>query len=251
MLEKEWDELSRQKAYFEEIISPFSDKNSIKVLHDEIKRFSSKRKSAIDLGTGLGNLVPFLCSNFKTVDAIDYSPKMVEYVGRRNKKLANLECEKKDMRNMSFRKKFDFAVAVNSIISPSVKDVDLILKKIHSLLAENGKFVGVFPSLESVLYMAMLIYDDKRKRHSRKIARNKTKKIIESHAYDFLLGFLVEKGGEQKHFYEFELEYRLKKAGFKNTKIKKIYYDWKILADKDRYFPKEEKIWDWLVTASK
>ena len=249
MRPSDWDKYASKKKYLHEVISPFSGKNSEKILKDEIKKFASGKKSAIDLGTGLGFLLPFLSKNFKRVKAIDYSPKMIEYA-RKHNKLENVSLEVADMLKIKY-KNLDVAIAVNSVIASSVKDVEKILKNIHSLLSKNGVLIAVLPSLESVLYCAMLVYEKKLKRYSEKTAREKTMEEIESRDYDFLLGFLKEKGGEQKHFYDFEIEYRFKKAGFKKIKIMKLHYPWKILEDKERYFPEEEPVWDWLVMASK
>jgi len=249
MLEKEWDKLAEEKRYFKEVISPFAEKASAKILHDKIKKFAGREKSAIDLGTGLGKLLPFLSKNFKLVKAVDYSQKMIDFAERANKKLKNVSFEKMDMRKMPYRNLFDAAVAVNSVIASSVKEADRIIKNIHSLLKKGGVLVGIFPSLESILYCAMLVYEKQLKSHPLKIARDRTVNIIESWDYDFLLGFLNEKGGKQKHFYEFELEYRLKKSGFKKIEIEKIHYPWKVLEDKDRNFPGKEPVWDWLVVA--
>jgi len=249
MKPSDWDKYAGKKKYLHEVISPFSEKASTKLLQNEIKRFAGKSKSAIDLGTGLGFLLPFLSRNFKAVMAVDYSKKMIEFAKKHNK-LKNVSFETADMRKMKFRN-FDVAIAVNSIIASSVNDVEKILRNIHSLLNKNGVFIGVLPSLESVLYCAMLVYDKKLKSCDEKAAREETKKEIESRDYDFLLGFLKEKGGEQKHFYSFEIEYRLKKAGFKKINIMKLHYAWRVLEDKERYFPKEEPVWDWIVTASK
>jgi len=251
MLEKDWDRLAKKKEYLADVISPFAYKSSAEIIEKEIRRFANKNKTAIDLGTGLGILVPFLSRNFREVFAIDYSSGMVDFAKQHNKHLKNAVFEKMNMLDMPYKNKFDAAIAINSIIAPSIKSVTKIIKNIHKLLKKNGTLIAVLPSLEAILYCAMLVNEKKLKTYSEKTARKKTRQVIEGWCYDFLLGFMKEGKEVQKHFYDFEIEYRLKKAGFKDIEIKKIHYPWKVLEDKDRNFPGEEPVWDWLVVARK
>ncbi|MBW3023224.1 hypothetical protein KY308_03910, partial [Candidatus Woesearchaeota archaeon] len=124
------------------------------------------------------------------------------------------------------------------------------MKNIYSSIKKGGVFVGIFPAMENILYQAMLVYEREVK-GSKKGARRRTRKIIESWDYDFLLGFLTEKSGNQKLFYKFGLDYRLKKAGFKNFKITRLEYSWNSLEDKNIAFPGKPGPWDWLVVAKK
>jgi len=250
MRANEWDRLSAEKEYFSDVISPFDDSIASRKIKAEIKKFSGSRKKAADLGCGLGKLLPFLSKNFKEVRAVDFSGEMLGFSMKKNRQ-KNIVFEKKDLRELGCRQKFDVAASINSVLPPSAKEADKILKNISGCLKKNGALVGVFPSMESVIYTAMLVNERLLKKNSEKIAMKKTREIIESREYDFLFALLTEKGSEQKHFYGFELEHRLKKAGFRKIRIEKIHYGWKILEDKRKYFPKEEKIWDWLVTALK
>ena len=57
---------------------------------------------------------------------------------------------------------------------------------------------------------------------------------------------------EQKNYYSFEILWRLRKAGFKKIKIKKVLYSWEEFADAGQdYFPEEELPWDWYVICEK
>ena len=42
---------------------------------------------------------------------------------------------------------------------PSVKDIRKSLSETRKVLKKNGRLIAVFPSLEAVLYKAMLAYD--------------------------------------------------------------------------------------------
>ena len=72
------------KTYFQDILSPFS-KGTINpifwYMKNKIKK--SKNKSVIDIGTGIGNFIPKLSENFKSVVGIDISPNIIE-VAKKN-----------------------------------------------------------------------------------------------------------------------------------------------------------------------
>lgn len=249
MKPKDWNKIAEE--YFDNLSSPFEDdvKNPLFSLVENMKK--RKTMSVVDLGTGVGNLIPCLEKNFGSVVALDFSGKMLE-LAKNKAKTKKVEFLKKDMRNLKgLYNKFDAAFAINSFLIPSVKDVKTMIAETRKVLKKNGTLFAVFPSLESVLYKAMLTYEHERKTKGRKNAKKETRKRIEKHKYDFLLGFMNEEG-EQKHFYKFEIEYRLKEAGFKNIIFKKVEYPWKLW--EERYllkFRSKPKMWDWLVVAEK
>ncbi len=251
MKDKAWDEISTKKKYFENVLSPFSDDNAARIIRRAIGRFASKRRSVLELGCGIGLLVPFLSENFKRVYSTDYSQGMVNTAKRMNSKFKNVIYRRKDMRRLNYKNHFNVIVTVNSIISPSVKQVNRVIGNIYDALKERGVLVGVLPSIEYALYAAMLVYERELKTNPTRAAVRKTKAILDSKDYDFLLGFINEDGNRQKHFYEFEIEYRLRKAGFKKIRISKLYYSWDAFGNPDAFFPDEKPIWDWLVVARK
>jgi ubiquinone/menaquinone biosynthesis C-methylase UbiE len=246
MESKEWDRIA--KDYFNNLGSPF-EKGVINPLFGMVKRINGREKmSAVDLGTGVGNLLPFLEKNFESVTGIDFSEKMLEQAEKKAKKS---ELVQKDMRKLGgLYEKFDIAFSINSMLLPSANDIDKMMKEASRVLKKSGKLFAVFPAIEAVLYKAMLTYNYESKKDEKK-ARKKTHKLIESEKYDFLLG-LMNEDGEQKHFYKFEIEYRLKKAGFKNIRFSKVEYPWKIWGEKYYLkFKNNPMMWDWLVEAEK
>ena len=241
---KKWDKIA--KDYFRQVASPFEPgvKNPLYTLMQKIT--GKERMRVIDLGTGVGNLLPFLEKSFGDVVAIDFSAKMLEEAKRRGKKTIFLQRDMRDLKGLYGR--FDMAFAVNSILAPSVEDIQKMLHQAKKILKKQGVLVAVFPALEAVLLRAMLIYEDELQRNKKR-AKEKTFKRIEKHRYDFVLGFMREEG-RQKHFYQFELEYRLRQAGFKHITFHKIEYPWN--SWEERYYAKfkgKPKMWDWLVIA--
>ena len=79
----------------------------------------------------------------------------------------------------------------------------------------------------------------------------KIKKLIPDEEHDFLLG-ITNFDGKQKNYYRFEILWRLKKAGFRNIRIKKIFYPWREFEEAGQgYFPREDPPWDWYVICEK
>jgi ubiquinone/menaquinone biosynthesis C-methylase UbiE len=247
MKEKEWEGIA--KEYFDNLTSPF-ERGVINPIPKIISKIRNRKNlDVIDIGTGVGNLIPLLEKNFKSVYALDFSEQMLKIA---EKNVKNAKIAKKDMRDLSgLYNKFDLAFAVNSVLMPSINDIKTSLKEIRKVLRRKGMLIAVFPSLEAVLYKAMLAYESELKRCSHSKARIKVCRNIEDKKYDFLLGFMEEEG-KQKHYYKFEIEYRLKEAGFKNIRFMKIEYPWRIFEEK--YFMKfknKPKMWDWVALADK
>ena len=249
---KDWDK--EAKNYFDNITSPF-DKNVKNPIYNAIDSINGKSKSVIDLGTGIGNLIPILSKNFKDVAALDFSKEMLNKARENNKGLKNVKYFQEDMRNLSkFYNKFDVAASVNSIILPSVKDVNKIIEEIYKTLKEKGTFIGIFPALGSVLYESILTYDKQlEETNDEELARKRTYRVIGKKDYDFLLGmFTNENEGKQKFWYRFEIQYKLKKYGFKNIKFSKVIYPWEITEDPNLKSLKDKPgFYDWFVIAEK
>jgi SAM-dependent methyltransferase len=254
MRSTDWDRIAPE--YFKQIESPFSKgvKNPIFSL---VRRVGNlERKSVLELGCGTGTLIPFLAKNFRKVVAVDISKKMIEIAKRDNPDHENVEFKVMDMLNITrLRRKFDVIVSVNSLLMPNIPKINSVLKKVHKLLKKKGVFVAIMPGMDSLIYQAMITYDKEfEKRHNRKKARMVTSRIISKRHHDFCYGFF-NVGGLQKHFYGFELDYRLKKAGFRNFRIGKVHYPWEMMECDPN--PKRfvggiyEEIWDWTIYAVK
>jgi len=246
-----WDEIS--KDYLGNIVSPF-DEGTSNPLFDLLRSVADARKKTIgDLGCGVGPLVPFLSQRFGRVVAIDFSEGMLRRA-RRAAKSDNVTFHCVDMTDLSaFRATFHVAVAVNSVIVPSLRRVNRILRQIALSLRPGGTFVGVFPAMDSILYYAMLVVERENSgAASESTAIQRSKRLCERHKYDFMLGlFKDDDGGRQKHYYRFELRHRLHKAGFVNLRFRKVRYPWDKSVSGFDCFPGKPKLWDWLVRAER
>ena len=250
MNRRQWD--SYAEDYHSFIISPFQETVSNPIFAD-IKKQNTSNLVAADIGTGRGDFLPFLSSQFKKVHAIDFSQKMLDKAKKKNSKLDNVKFMQGDIRKLGeLNIKPDVAVAANSILHPLVKDVEKSLKGIHDKLNENGQFLGIFPSMESVLYHFSLVYEREYKKYkNEQKALSNTKRIVERRKYNFITSVYDDDDEKQKFYYKFELRKRLKEAAFKNIRFKKVVYPWGKEVGDYEDFHNEPGMWDWYVSASK
>ncbi len=250
MKPSDWDALVDE--YHKHIISPFQPgvKNPLFRKLGAIK--NKEKKTVADIGCGRGCILDRLAKQFKKVYAIDFSSKMIKTAKQRNVS-KNIAYVKKDMRNLSaYYKKFDVVIAINSVLLPKIKDVKRSLLSIQGTLKKGGKFFGIFPSMNAVLYQGFLILEDQLKKHKEeKIALEETKRILERKKYGFIKGIYDDDGEMQKFYYDFALEIRLRDAGFKNIKISKVKYPWGTATGDYEDFPGMPEMWDWFVEAER
>lgn len=252
MKKSDWDRISED--YYGEIISPIKNAIGKNLLLEAIKRISSKRKVVADLGCGTGPLLRSLSKKYKSVYALDFSDGMIEQAKKNSKSCDNISYFVQDLLSLrNLRGKLNVAISVNSILEGESKKVDKVFSQIYNSLKKGGVFLGVLPAMESYIYQAMLIINGEvRKGKSQAQARFKAKRMIKPDEHDFLQGTIKFDGDTEKTFYEFEIFYRLKKAGFRDIKVSKVYYDWKEWKDAGQaYFPRELPPWDWFVECKK
>jgi len=242
-----WDRLA--ETYFDQISSPFEQEvvNPLMAFLDAVPE--REQCTVADLGCGIGNLLPFLAERFRQVIAVDFSSAMLRQARARCRQ-ENIAFHRRSLTNLSqFHGQFDVAVAVNSVLSPKLSEVDHILQEIAFTLKPGGTFAGIFPSMESVLYEGVLILEKEREAQSEEQARKKVSKLIGPRRYDFISGLYTEGPDQQKFYYSFELRKRLQSAGFKNIQFGKVLYPW---SDDHAWFnfSGEPRMWDWFVRAT-
>lgn len=245
-----WNAISHD--YLASIVSPFDRGTSNPIFAELLRIERASSKTVADLGCGTGPLLPFLAEHFRRVVAVDFSSGMLRRA--RNAATApNIAFHRADLSDLSaFRGKFDVAVAVNSVLAPSSRQVDRILREIHATLKPGGVFFGIFPAMDAVLYHAMLVLERENAEHEfEQTALRHTRRVCQKGKYDFLAGIFDDGGDRQKHYYEFELRRRLCHAGFMHLRFRKVRYPWDESVSGFECFPGEPKLWDWLVSAER
>jgi SAM-dependent methyltransferase len=208
----------------------------------------AERKLVADLGCGTGPLLPYLTERFGQVIALDFAPAMLERAKQRlgNKASRVIFLERPIYDLDEFAGRVDIAVATNSLIMPDVRLIDRSLRSIRACLKPDGRFLGVVPSIDAISFHLMLLTDQA---IAQGLAPREAEKLanlnVERRRYDFVSGKFRFQGIQQKFWRPFELEYRLKKAGFTSVTLQKVLYPWD-----DSLLGEDElaglpRSWDW------
>ncbi|MDP3014848.1 MAG: class I SAM-dependent methyltransferase [bacterium] len=122
-------------------------------IHPLFKQFLNKSnfefKHVLDIGCGTGKYLRFLADRgFKTdgVDSSETAVKMAKSV--LDKKTSNIK--KADMFKLRITKNsYDLIISISTIHHGAKKDVQNLINKIHSALANGGKIFITLPDFES------------------------------------------------------------------------------------------------------
>jgi SAM-dependent methyltransferase len=221
-------------------------------LRRALSELTDKRKTAADLGCGIGPLLPFLAEHFKRVFAVDFAEGMLARARERCHGLANVEFQKRDLTNLEeLVDQVDVAVAVNSLVLPDTAALDAALRAIHATLRDNGHFLGIVPAIDAVHYFTMLLLDRAR---SAGMPANKARQNAAHHAehdyYDFAFGTFRYQGLEQHFWQPFEIRYRLRRAGFRRVRMAKVHLAWHQFGCA-RDLSDQPPPWDWFFQAQR
>lgn len=151
--------------------------------------------SVADLGCGTGAWLPLLAERFERVFAVDYAPATLA-AARARCVDPRVTFRRRDLRDLTpFRRSLDVAVAVDSIVGPRTEDVDRILAEVHAGLVEGGILLATFPAAarEGGLRPVALAGDAPRSPEDLPL-----------------------------RFQELELQYRLRRAGFRGIRIRRV-----------------------------
>jgi hypothetical protein len=141
-------------------------------------------------------------------------------------------------------------VAVNSLVMPDVRLIDRTLQAVRRSLRPDGLFMGVVPSIDAIYYHMMLLTDHSLDQGFPLVEAEKLAALyVERRHYDFAYGRFQFEGLRQKFWQPFEVEYRLKRAGFSAPILKKVLYPWdESLAGGGALAPYPPS-WDWFFLA--
>jgi SAM-dependent methyltransferase len=244
---------SRQAVRYDDVfLDPFRDgvENPLFAALATVPDRSSK--TVVDLGCGTGPLLPHLVETFGEVIALDFAPGMIERaearLGDDAGRVRFLTRTMDDLGDLAGG--FDVAVAVNSVVMPDTRVIDQTLRAVRVGLRPGGWFLGVVPSIDAIHYHTMLLMD-------RALDNGRSPEEAERHAafhaehayYDFAFGRFRFQGLRQKFWQPFELEYRLKKAGFASIVLDRLYYPWDESIIGGDEFADQPKSWDWTFVA--
>lgn len=107
-----------------------------------------------DLGTGTGNLLPYL-RGAKKVYAIDKSENMLAQARQRNGQ-PNVEFVQSGFAELALPEPVDPAVAISSVLPASFTDFNYLMAGIVGQMKPGAALVMLLPSFESRLYYSNL-----------------------------------------------------------------------------------------------
>jgi len=187
-------------------------------------------KTVADLGCGTGPLLPHLAERFDRVIALDFARGMLKHARERlsPEAAARVTFVERPMHDLDqFAGNLDVAVAVNSLVMPDVRLIDLTLRSIRASMKPGGQFMGIVPSIDAIAYHLMLLRDQALDQGlDPKDAERVAALRVDSRHYDFAFGQFHFQGLRQKFWEPFEVEHRLTKAGFTATTLSKVLYPW-------------------------
>lgn len=146
-----WNSLEN---YDEEIISIFRDAEAARPLVEAITRHIDPDTVVADLGTGTGNLLPYL-KGAKKVYAVDKSENML---GKAMEKYSqpHVEFVQSSFADLSLPEPVDLAVAVSSVLPASFSDFNRLMAGIVAQMKPGAALMMLLPSFESRLYYSNL-----------------------------------------------------------------------------------------------
>jgi SAM-dependent methyltransferase len=197
-------------------------------LRQAIAELADKQKVVVDLGCGVGPLLPFLAEHFGRVLAVDFAEGMLNRARERCRGLADVEFHQRDFTDLTeWAGQVDVAVAVNSLVLPDTVALDTALQAIHATLRDGGHFLGIVPAMDAVHYFTMLLLDRARRAGMPESkARQNAAHHAEHEYYDFAFGGFQFKGLQQHFWQPFEVPYRLHRAGFRRLGMAKVHLSW-------------------------
>ncbi len=238
------------KSYEEDFVDPYRAEVRGPLMETLRHLADPVHKAVADLGCGIGPLLPFLAEHFRQVFAIDFAEAMLERARERCRDLRNVEFIHRPLTNLSpLAGRVDVAVAINSLVMPSIIDLETALQQVCAILRPGGIFLGIVPAMDAVHYYTMLLVDRALSAGKPLEAARKSAAHFNEHAlYDFAFGQYRYQGIEQHFWQPFEVRYRLRRAGFRRIRLAQVLLAWEQFtcgSDLKKYTPP----WDWFFQA--
>jgi ubiquinone/menaquinone biosynthesis C-methylase UbiE len=246
-----WDSIA---DYYEVEIFNVLENDQAGLLLSKLNRYGITGESASDIGCGIGNFLPELSRRFQEVLAVDISSKCIARAQEEYSHLPNVSYKIADLAAPDVQlPKVDFALSVNSIITPSIKHRNNMLDELCRHLQVEGHLVLVVPSLESAFLsdfrlIELNLRNGMTSEAAVQVCLQTQKQTNNPRLHD---GVVLIDDVETKHYLKEEVVVLLRKRGMKIIEIEKIEYPWKMEYISPPRWMKDPLPWDWLFVAQK
>ena len=248
-----WDQLAER--YDEQIFSSFeADRTGI--LSRCLDHFADPRKTAMDLGCGVGKYLPALARRFEKVVGVDLSPRLLEVDAEAAESLNNVKlvCADATEARRLTGQRVDVIVCANVLIMADDLKRHAILETARKSLVRGGHLILVVPSMESALLThRRLIEWNRRDGEQDPEAAAETEGIVPSKrtCRELLRGHVRIENVPTKHHLAEELDLSLKQAGLRPLRLEKVLYGWDSEFSQPPRWMRDPYPWDWLAVATK
>lgn len=215
-----------------------------------LKKLAHPKKTAADLGCGIGPLLPTLADSFRQVFAVDFAEGMLERARQSAAGLGNVELLQRRLTDLGeLAGRIDVAVAVNSLVMPDVGEQEKALSEIRTALRLRGSFLGILPAMDGVHYYTMLLVDRALAAGMLIDAARKNAATLGAlEDYDFAFGQFNYRGLEQHFWQPFEIRQRFRRTGWKLLHLRKVHLAWEQFAC-GKELAAHPPPWDWFFLA--
>ncbi len=150
MKHNDWDDIAED---FEDTIFSVFHNDRKGLIAKRIRKLGSRRKTANDLGSGVGHFLPVLSKSFGKILAADISGKCIQRSRKKHRTLKNVRYRTADLTASKLRlPKADLVLCVNSLLMPGLAARNNAIDNVTRSVTRGGHLILVTPSLESSLY---------------------------------------------------------------------------------------------------
>ena len=246
-----WDSIA---DYYEAEVFDVLKNDQGGILLSKLNRYGITGESASDIGCGIGNFLPELSRRFQEVLAVDISSKNIARAQDEYSHLLNVSYKVADLAAPEVQlPKVDFALCVNSIITPSLKHRNNMLDELCRHLQKEGLLILVVPSLESAFLSDFRLIELNLRNgitpeSAVQVCIQTQKQNVNPRLHE---GVVLIDDVETKHYLKEEVVVLLRKRGIEIIEIEKIEYPWKTEYISPPRWMKDPLPWDWLFVAQK
>ena len=244
-----WNSLASD---FEDYVLEIAKHDLHGVIKGQIGHFAKKGIVAADLGCGTGSLLPYLCSKFEKVYAVDYADELLN-VAKKKYNFKNVEYICHDLiskKSLPFTA--DVTFSLNSLISDKHVNRQAIAQSLWRATNTKGFSMVVVPSLESITHVYQtLVRCNVREQIDRRAAVSDITHLYEKEVLSPVDGIVSIGGTPTKCFTREEITVFLSEIGFSVQDVLRVEYPWEEEIEDAPRWLKEPYPWDWLIISRK